>query len=84
MLVIKAARKPVKRSRRPQIGLAVAGGGPIGGIFEIGAVRALEDAIEGLDMNGRWGGADFARVALSGAFLFGVVQPVQSILHLRQ
>ncbi|HPG94178.1 MAG TPA: patatin-like phospholipase family protein, partial [Dokdonella sp.] len=51
MLVIKAARKPVKRSRRPQIGLAVAGGGPIGGIFEIGAVRALEDAIEGLDMN---------------------------------
>ena len=51
MLVIKAARKPVRRSRRPQIGLAVAGGGPIGGIFEIGAVRALEDAIEGLDMN---------------------------------
>ncbi|HET9033562.1 MAG TPA: patatin-like phospholipase family protein [Dokdonella sp.] len=51
MLVIKTARKPLTKARRPQIGLAVAGGGPIGGIFEIGAVRALEDAIEGLDMN---------------------------------
>lgn len=51
MLVIKAAHKPLTKSRRPKIGLAVAGGGPIGGIFEIGAVRALEDAIEGLDMN---------------------------------
>ena len=52
MLVIKAARKPISSSRGPKIALAVAGGGPIGGIFEIGAVRALEDAIEGLDMNG--------------------------------
>ena len=51
MLVIKAAHKPVNPSRHPKIALAVAGGGPIGGIFEIGAVRALEDAIEGLDMN---------------------------------
>lgn len=51
MLVIKAAHKPVKKSTRPKIGLAVAGGGPIGGIFEIGAARALDDAIDGLDMN---------------------------------
>lgn len=51
MLVIKAAHKPVRRSTRSKIGLAVAGGGPIGGIFEIGAMRALDDAIEGLDMN---------------------------------
>ncbi len=51
MLVIKAAHKPVRKSSRSKIGLAVAGGGPIGGIFEVGAVRALDDAIEGLDMN---------------------------------
>ncbi len=51
MLVIKAAHKPVRSSTRSKIGLAVAGGGPIGGIFEIGAMRALDDAIEGLDMN---------------------------------
>ncbi len=51
MLAIKAARKPRRKGGRPQIALAVAGGGPIGGIFEIGAVRALDDAIEGLDLN---------------------------------
>lgn len=51
MLVIKAAHKPVRSSTRSKIGLAVAGGGPIGGIFEVGAMRALDDAIEGLDMN---------------------------------
>ncbi|MEZ5461791.1 patatin-like phospholipase family protein [Dokdonella sp.] len=51
MLAIKAARKPRRKGRHPSIALAVAGGGPIGGIFEIGAVRALDDAIEGLDLN---------------------------------
>lgn len=51
MLVIKAAHKPARKSKRPKIGLAVAGGGPIGGIFEIGAMRALDDAIEGLELN---------------------------------
>lgn len=33
------------------IGLALAGGGPAGSIYEIGAVRALDEAIEGLDFN---------------------------------
>ena len=51
MLVIKHAHKPTSKSTRSKIGLAVAGGGPIGGIFEVGALRALDDAIEGLDMN---------------------------------
>jgi predicted acylesterase/phospholipase RssA len=36
----------------PAIGLALAGGGPEGAIYEIGALRALEEAIEGLDLNG--------------------------------
>lgn len=34
----------------PRIGLAIAGGGPIGGMYELGALRAFEDAIEGLDL----------------------------------
>ena len=34
-----------------RIGLALAGGGPEGAIYEIGALRALEEAIEGLDLN---------------------------------
>ncbi|MEO8138332.1 MAG: patatin-like phospholipase family protein [Gemmatimonadota bacterium] len=39
-----------RRGRR--LGLALAGGGPAGAVYEIGAVRALEEAIEGLDLNG--------------------------------
>jgi predicted acylesterase/phospholipase RssA len=33
------------------IGLALAGGGPTGSIYEIGAVRALDESIEGVDFN---------------------------------
>ena len=34
-----------------RIGLALAGGGPEGSIYEIGAVRALDEAIDGIDFN---------------------------------
>lgn len=34
---------------QPKIGLALAGGGPLGAIYEVGALCALEEAIEGLD-----------------------------------
>lgn len=36
--------------RGGRIGLAVAGGGPLGGTYELGALRALEEAVEGLDL----------------------------------
>ncbi|MBL8298681.1 MAG: patatin-like phospholipase family protein [Rhodanobacteraceae bacterium] len=49
MLVIQAASQPPKPRRRPRIGLAVAGGGPLGGIYELGALCAIQDAIHGLD-----------------------------------
>ncbi|KAB2967943.1 MAG: patatin family protein [Thermoanaerobaculia bacterium] len=39
------------RRRRELVGLALAGGGPEGAIWEIGALRALDEAIEGLDLN---------------------------------
>ena len=35
----------------PRIGLAVAGGGPVGLVYEIGALRALDEALEGVDFN---------------------------------
>jgi NTE family protein len=35
----------------PKIGLALGGGGPLGGIYEIGALRALDEALEGVDFN---------------------------------
>jgi predicted acylesterase/phospholipase RssA len=34
---------------QPRIGLALAGGGPLGAIYEVGALCALEEAVEGLD-----------------------------------
>lgn len=41
------------RSRRTgrSIGLALAGGGPEGAVYEVGALRALEESLEGLDLN---------------------------------
>ena len=40
-----------RRARRPTtIGLALAGGGPEGAVYEIGALRALEEAFGGLDL----------------------------------
>jgi len=38
-------------SPRPRIGLALAGGGPLGGIYELGALLALSEALEGVDFN---------------------------------
>jgi NTE family protein len=36
---------------RSRIGLALAGGGPVGGIYEVGALAALSEALEGADFN---------------------------------
>ncbi len=33
------------------VGLALAGGGPAGSIYEIGAIRALDEALDGIDFN---------------------------------
>jgi NTE family protein len=40
-----------EKSGGPKIGLALAGGGPLGGIYEIGALLALNEAIAGLDFH---------------------------------
>jgi NTE family protein len=37
--------------RSPRIGLALAAGAPEGAVYEIGALRALDEAIDGLDLN---------------------------------
>ena len=44
-----------KRGSGGRIGLAIAGGGPIGGMYELGALRALDEAIDGLDLTARCG-----------------------------
>lgn len=38
--------------RTARIGLALAGGGPLAAVYEIGALAALEESIEGFDANG--------------------------------
>ncbi|MFI5280021.1 MAG: patatin-like phospholipase family protein [Gemmatimonadales bacterium] len=40
-----------RRSRGRRIGLALAGGGLEGAVYEIGALRALEESLAGLDLN---------------------------------
>src|SRR6266478_4041472 len=39
------------RIARPRLGLALAGGGPLGGIYEVGALLALAESLQGVDLN---------------------------------
>ena len=45
MLSIRSAAKPLQH-KKPRIGLAIAGGGPLGGIYELGALLALDELLE--------------------------------------
>ena len=50
MLSLHAARTRRQAGKAPRIGLAIAGGGPIGGMYELGALRAFDEALDGLDL----------------------------------
>ena len=39
-------------AKRPRIALALAGGGPLGAIYEIGALCALDEALDGIEFTG--------------------------------
>ena len=41
----------LRRRSKGRVGLALAAGGVLGGVYEVGALRALEEAIAGLDLN---------------------------------
>jgi predicted acylesterase/phospholipase RssA len=56
---------PPARHRRSRIGLALAGGGPLGAIYEIGALAALSEALTGIDFND----ADVYVGVSAGAFI---------------
>ncbi len=51
MAKTECVRQERGHAKRGNIGLALAGGGPLGGIYEVGALIALAEAIEGLDFN---------------------------------
>ena len=46
MLTVKPAIKPIPSNQK--FGLALAGGGPLGGFYELGALCAIEDSLEPL------------------------------------
>src|SRR6266496_3504681 len=45
----RATRARRERRTRSRVGLALAGGGPLGGIYEVGALIALTDSLDGID-----------------------------------
>ena len=51
MLTINKAQVPDQTQEQSKIGLAVAGGGPVGAIYELGALRALDESINGLKLH---------------------------------
>jgi predicted acylesterase/phospholipase RssA len=46
-----ATRRAAPGGQGPRVGLALAGGGPLGAIYEIGALCALDESVVGLDLN---------------------------------
>jgi predicted acylesterase/phospholipase RssA len=46
-----ARPKETRGGSGPRIGLALAGGGPLGAIYEIGALCALQESLDGVDFN---------------------------------
>ena len=48
MLTIEPARR--RHAARPRLALALAGGGPLGAFYELGALHALGEAIEGCEL----------------------------------
>jgi len=51
MLTIHQARTPSQQPTETKTGLAIAGGGPVGAIYELGALRALDESINGLKLH---------------------------------
>ena len=45
----RARRVRPQERHRSRVGLALAGGGPLGGIYEVGALLALTDSLNGID-----------------------------------
>ena len=46
----RSSQSQAARNGKPRIGLALAGGGPLGAIYEIGALCALDEALDGLTL----------------------------------
>ena len=76
MLTIQRATAGTK-SRGPRIGLAVAAGGPLGGTYEVGALLALDEALDGADLNALHAYVGVSAGAFIAAGLANGVSPSQ-------
>lgn len=50
MLTLEPALRPQRRAAPAKIALALAGGGPLGAFYELGALHALSEAIQGREL----------------------------------
>lgn len=50
MAISTTGEGPRRRIGR-RVGLALAGGGPLGGVYEVGVLAALDEALEGIDLH---------------------------------
>lgn len=71
----RPARKTRRGITRPRIGLALAGGGPLGAIYEIGALCALEEALTGIDFTDCHGYIGVSAGAFIAAGLANGIRP---------
>lgn len=85
MIRLQPAVEPRTRSDRPsRIGLAVAGGGPLGGIYELGVLLALEESLEGVtfvDLDAYVGVSSGAFIAASLANQLSPQQMARIFIH---
>ena len=66
-----------RESSRSRVGLALAGGGPLGVIYEIGALAALQDALPGLPLHALDGYVGVSAGALVATALANGITPRQ-------
>ena len=78
MSSIKRAVARRSPARAPKIGLALAGGGPLGGIYEVGALAALDEALDGLRLDA----LDVYVGVSSGAFVAAALANGISPVHM--
>jgi NTE family protein len=51
MVKARAVHAKGRNAAPSRVGLALAGGGPLGGVYELGALLALSESLEGVDFN---------------------------------
>lgn len=76
----RARRRRGGARRGPRIGLALAGGGPVGAVYEIAALCALQDALDGIDFSE----LDIYVGVSSGAFIASMLANGFSPAELRE